>query len=231
MKNFQLIAFLIVFQLPSTLSYSSLEEVEGVSTAFSNPSDCKIYLAQNDSTGSSVNGPEARPIESVSQKVESVSNPLGRASESIQSISKPIEKLSRPLDSASEPLGSVSNPPGSVSKPVDSYFIHSDSLENSQESQPKIGEGKVESGGLKSDSIDGGKLDTGKEPSAVEENSGSSNSEEAFDDPFKQNDNVETPGQDYDRIKGTRETYCKWKDENGMIHIESGEKCRRDRKR
>ncbi len=231
MKNFQLIAFLIVLQIPPTLSYSSLVDTGSVSTAFSNPSDCNTYLAQNNSAGSSVNGTEVRPIESVSQKIESVSNPLGRASESIQSISKPIDTLSRPLDSASEPLGSVSKPLGSVSKPVDSYSIPSDSLENSQESQPKIKEGKVESEGLRSDSAAGGELETGKEPSAVEEKSNASNSEEVFEDPFKQNENVDATGQEYDRIKGTKETYCKWKDENGMIHIESGEKCRRDEKR
>lgn len=228
MKNFQLIAFLIVFQLPSVLSYYPLEEFEGVSTACSNPFDCKMYLAQNDSPGSSAREPDARPVESVSQKVESVSKPLGKASEPIQSISKPIEALSRPLDSASEPLGSVSKPLGSVSEPVNSYSIPSDSLENPRGSQSKIGEGKDQSGGLMSHSSEGGKLDAGKEPSAVEEKSIPSNSYELFEDTFKQNENVHATGQGYDRIRGTRETYCKWKDENGMIHVESGEKCVRN---
>jgi archaellum component FlaC len=228
MKTYQLIAFLMVLQLPSTLSYSSREEVENVSTACSNPSDCKIYLAQNNSTEASVDRSEAKSIESVSEKVESVSNPLGKASESIESISKPIESLSKPLGSVSEPLSSVSQPLGSVSKPVGSYSLPDDSLTNPQESESKIEEGKEETRGLGINSIQGGKGEMGKEPFTGEEKSDSSNPEEAFEDPFKENANVDATGQEYDRIKGTRETYCKWKDENGMIHIESGEKCRRD---
>ncbi len=228
MKSFQLIAFLIVLQLPSTLSYSAEEEVESVPTACSNPSDCKIYLAQNNSTESSVNGSEAKSIESVSVKVESVSNPLGKASESIQSISRPIESISKPLGSVSEPLSSVSKPLGSVSKPIGSYSLPDDSLRNPQESEPKITQEKDESRGLNVNSIQGGIVGMGKEPFTGEEKSDSSYSEEDFEDPFKENANVDATGQEYDRIKGTRETYCKWKDENGMIHIESGEKCRRD---
>ena len=228
MKSFQLIAFLIVLQLPSTFSYSSEEEVKGVSTACSNPSDCKIYLAQNNSTESSLNRPEGKPIESVSQKVESVSNPLGRSSESIQSISKPIESISKPLESVSEPLSSVSQPLGAASKPVGSYSLPDDSLTDPQESESKIGEGKEETRGLGANSVQGGIGKIGKEPLAVEEKSESSGYEESFEEPFKENENVDVTEQDYDRIKGTKGSYCKWTDENGMIHIESGEKCRRD---
>jgi hypothetical protein len=228
MKSFQLIAFSIVVQLTSTLLYSSQEEVENVSTACSDPSDCKIYLAQNNSTEASVNGSEAKPIESVSQKVESVSNPLGRASESIQSISKPVESISKPLESVSEPLSSVSQPLGAASKPVGSYSVPTDSLKNPQESESKIGEGKEESRGSGVNSIQGGIGEIEKEPLAVEEKSDSSGSEESFEEPFKENENVDVTEQDYDRIKGTRGTYCKWTDEDGMIHVESGEKCRRD---
>ena len=218
----------MVFQLPSTLSYSSQEEVENVSIACSNSSDCKIYLAQNNATEASVNRSEAKTIESVSEKVESVSNPLGKASESVESISKPIGSVSKPLGSVSAPLSSVSQPLGSVSKPVGSYSIPDDSLKDPQESESIIEEGKEETRGLGINSIQGGKEGMGKEPSAGEEKSDSSDSGEAFEDLFKENANVDGTRQEYDRIKGTRETYCKWKDENGMIHIESGEKCRRD---
>ncbi len=228
MGNFQLIVLLVVIQIPSALCYSSQEVVETVTGSCWKSSDRNIYLAQNNSPESPVDATETKPIEAVSEKLESLSNPQGKAFQSIESISKPIESLSRPLDSASEPVGSVSKPPGSVSEPVDSYFIPSDSLENPGETKPKIGEGKVQLGGLRSDSIEGGNLDTGEEPSAVEEKSGSSNSDDAYEDVFEQNDNVDATGQGYDRIKGTRETYCKWKDENGMIHIESGEKCIRE---
>lgn len=223
-----MIAFLIVLQLPSTLSYSSQEEVESVSTACSNPSDCEIYLAQNKSTESSVNTPEVKSIESVSQKVESVSNPLGRASESIESISKPIESLSKPLESVSEPLDSVSQPLGAASKPVESYSLPDGSLKNPQKLESKVEEGKEETGGLGINSIQGGIGEMGEEPLAVEEENDSSGSEGSFEEPFKENENVDVTEEDYDRIKGTRGTYCKWTDENGMIHIESGEKCRRD---
>jgi hypothetical protein len=228
MMSFHLITFLIVLQLPSAFSDSLQKEIESVSTACSNPSDCKIYLAQNNSTESSVDMPETKPIEAVSGKVESVSNPLGKASESIESISKPIESLSKPLESVSEPLSSVSQPPGSVSKPVDSYLLPVDSLKNSQESESKIEEGKEESRGLGVNSIQGGKGEMGKEPLGVEEKYDSSDSEESFEELFKGSENVDVIEQDYDRIKGTRETYCKWTDENGMIHIESGERCVRE---
>ena len=228
MISFQVISFLVVLQLPSTLSYSSHEQVGSLLTACSDPSDCKIYVAQNNSTESPVNRPEAKPIESVSQKVESVSNPLGRASESIQSISKPIESISKPLESISEPLSTVSQPLGAASKPIGSYSLPDDSLKDPQESESKIGEGKEESKGLGANSIHGEIGEKGKEPLAVEEKSDSSGSEESFEEPFKEDENVDVTEQDYDRIKGTRGSYCKWTDENGMIHIESGEKCRRD---
>ena len=221
MRNFQLITFLIALFLPSAFSYSVQEEIGSVPTACSIPSGCKKYLAQSDSHESSVDMPETKPIETVSEKLESVSNPLGKASESIESISRSIESLSKPLESVSEPLGSVSQPLGSVSKPVGS-------LKNSQESESQIEEGNEHATGLDDNSIQGVKGEVGKEPFAGEEKSESSNSEEAFEDPFKENANVDGTGQEYNRIKGTRETYCKWKDENGMIHIESGEKCRRD---
>lgn len=221
MKNFQLLTFLIALQLSSTFSYSVQEEVESVPTACSKPSDCKKYLAQNDSTESSVNGPEARPIESVSQKLESVSSPLGKASESIESISKPIETLSRPLDSASEPLGSVSKPLSSVSKPVDS-------LKNSQESESQIEEGKQHETVMDFNSAEGGKGVTGKEQLEVEKKYDSSNPQAGSGELPKESDNVDLIHKDYDRIKGTRGTYCKWRDEGGMIHIESGEKCKKE---
>jgi hypothetical protein len=228
MKSFHLITFLIVLQLPSTFSNSSQKEIDNVSTACSNPSDCKIYLAQNNSTESSVDMPETKPIEEVSEKLESVSNPLGKASESIESISKPIESLSKPLESVSEPLSSVSKPLGSVSKPVDSYLQPVDSLNNSQESESEIEEGKEESGGLGVKSVPGEKGEMVKEPSAVEEKYNSSDSEESLEELFKGSENVDVIEQHYDRIKGTGGTYCKWTDENGMIHIESGEKCTRE---
>ncbi len=225
MKNFQLISFLIVLQLTTALSYSSQEQVESVSTACSKPTDCKTYLAQNNSPQSAVGTTETKSIEAVSEKVESLSNPLGKASESIESISKPIETLSKPLDSASEPLGSVSKPPGSVSKPVDSYLPPGDSLNESQESPPKIKGGKVESVGSGPNSVEGGEVDVGKEPSAIEERSDSSASEENFDELFRGGGSADLKEQRYGRINGTKEAYCKWTDENGMIHIESGEKC------
>jgi hypothetical protein len=225
MKSFQLIVFLIILQLPSTFSYSSQKEIEGVLTACSNPSDCKIYLAQNNSNESPVDMPETKPVEAVSEKVESLSNPLGKASESIESISKPIESLSKPLESVSEPVGSVSQPLGSLSKPVDSYLLPVDSLKNSHESESKIEEGELESRGLGVNSIQGGKGEIGKEPLGVEEKYDLSDSEESFDELFKGSENLDAIEQGYQRIKGTRGTYCKWTDENGMIHIESGEKC------
>lgn len=228
MKNFQLIVFLIVLQLPFTHYYPPQEGVESVSTACSKRSGCKTYVAQNNSPESPVGATETKPIETVSEKVESLSNPLGKASESIESISKPVESLSRPLDSASEPLGSVSKPPGSESKAFDSFLQSGDPLKNAQESEQKNEGGKVESLDLEPNSVEGGEVGTGNETSRVKEGSDSSASEKEFQELFRSGENALVEEQRYDRIKGTRDTYCKWKDENGMTHIESGEKCLRE---
>lgn len=213
-----MLTFLIAIQLPSAFSYSVQERVESMATACSMPSDCKKYLAQNDSRESSVDMRETKPIEAVSEKLESVSNPLGKASESLESISKPIESLSKPLESVSEPLSSVSQPIGSVSKPVDS-------LKSSQESESRIEEGKEQPTGLDVNSIQGGKGEVGKEQLEVEKKYDSSDPQKSFDAKSKESENVDVMAQHYDRIKGTRGAYCKWTDKNGMIHIESGEKC------
>jgi archaellum component FlaC len=218
MRNFQLLTFLIALQLPSPFSYSVQQKVESMPTARSTPSDFKKYLAQNDSHESSVDTRETKPVEAVSEKLEAVSNPLGKASESIESISRPIESLSKPLESVSEPLSSVSQPLGSISKPVDS-------LKNSQESESQIEEGKEHAAGLDVNSIQGGKGEMGKEQLEVEKKYDSPDPQQSFEETSKESENVDVTGQHYDRIKGTKRAYCRWTDENGMIHIESGEKC------
>jgi hypothetical protein len=228
MRNFQLLTFLIVLLLPYTFSYSSQEEVESASTACSNLSHCKVYLAQNTPTESPVDMSESKPIEAVSEELRSISNPLGQGSESIESVSKPIESLSKPLESVSKPLSSVSKPLGSVSKPVDSYLKPVDSVKNTEQLESKI-EGEEEgTRGLGVDSIQGGKGEMEKVPSAVEGKYDSSDPRAGSGEPPKEGDNADLIHKGYDRIKGTRGTYCKWRDENGMIHIESGEKCVRE---
>jgi hypothetical protein len=98
-------------------------------------------------------------------------------------------------------------------------------LKNPQKPESKIGEGKEESRGSDVNSIQRGIGEMGKEPLAVEEENDSSGSAGSFKQPIEENENVDVIEQDYDGIKGTRGTYCKWTDENGMINIESGEKC------
>lgn len=218
MRYFQSLTFLLVLLLPSAFSYSVEEEVERVPTACSMPSDCKKYLAQNDANGSPADVLETKPIEAVSEKLESVSNPLGKASESIESISKPIETLSKPLESVSEPLSSVSRPLGSVSKPVES-------LTNSQESGSQTEEAKEHTTGLDVNSIQSGKGEAGKQGLKVEKKYDASDPQKSFEATSEESENVDRTGPHYDRIKGTRGAYCRWTDENGMIHIESGEKC------
>ena len=210
--------FLIVLLLPSAFSYSVQEEIGSVPTACSMPSDCKKYLAQNDPRDSSVDMRENKQIEAVSEELESVSNPLGKASESIDSISKPIESLSKPLESVSEPPSSVSQPISSVSNPVGS-------LNNSQESESQIEQGKEHATGLDVDSIQGGKGGVGKEQLELEKKYDSPDPQKSFEATSKESENLDVTGQHYDRIQGTKGAYCRWTDENGMIHIESGEKC------
>lgn len=215
----------MILHLPSAFFYSQPLEGEFALAACSNQSDCADYLAQSDSNESVLDMTDPEPIKALSEKLESVAKPLGQSSESVESISKPIETLSRPIDSVSEPLGSVSKPLGSVSRPIGSYSIPSDSLEKSAVPQPNLGGIKGESGVLLPDSAEGGGVTTETERSAVGGEPDSPDPEESLEQLFREGESDDAGEKHYDRIKGTRETYCKWKDDNGMIHIESGEKC------
>ena len=73
-----------------------------------------------------------------------------------------------------------------------------------------------------------GKRETQKQPLAVEGKYDSADPQPGSGGLPKEGENVDLIHNDYDRIKGTRGTYCKWRDGDGMIHIESGEKCKKD---
>ena len=221
MRTLNLLLFVFVFVAFFKVSFSEEQKQNDELVSCPNNSDCNGLINNTDANEEKKLPPESVPIESVSENIESVSKPLGKSSEGIESISTPVESLSKPLDSVSVPLGEVSRPLGSVSKPIESYSVPVESM---------IGGSEIDS----EDSVDsdsavsktGGSKDM--EDITWEEIAPPADESDALDVDSAQGELTDSSINEYKGIDGTRQSYCKWTDEDGTVHIESGRKCFED---
>lgn len=224
MRALYLLLFVFVFVAFFKVSFSEEQKQNDELVTCPNDSDCNGVIENTDVKEEKELVPESVPIESVSENIESVSNPLGKSSEGIQSISNPIESLSKPLDSVSMPLGAVSHPIGSVSKPIEFYSVPIESMvgssandsENNQNSKDK--EKSI-------DDITNYRSSEEMEDITWEEIAPPLEESDALEADSTEDELMEPSLNEYEVIDGTKKSYCKWTDEDGIVHIESGRKC------
>ena len=224
MRTLNLLLFVFIFVAFFKVSFSEEQKQNDELVSCPNNSDCNGLINNTDANEEKKLPPESVPIESVSENIESVSKPLGKSSEGIESISTPVESLSKPLDSVSMPLGEVSRPLGSVSKPIESYSVPIESLVGSSGSDSEDNQNS------KDDKNSAGGIinyrgSEDMEDITWEEIAPPADESDALDVDPAQGELTDSSINEYKGIDGTRQSYCKWTDEDGTVHIESGRKC------
>ncbi len=224
MRAFNLILLVFLCVISFNVAFSEEEKQNDELVTCPNGSDCNGVMDNTDVKEGKELAPESVPIESVSENIESVSKPLGKSSEGIESISNTVESLSKPLDSVSMPLGAVSHPIGTVSKPIEFYSVPIESMVGSSANDSEDNQESKD----KENSIDGimnYRNSEEMEDITWEEIAPPLEENDALEVDSTEDEMMEPSINEYEVIDGTKKSYCKWTDEDGIVHIESGRKC------